>query len=372
MAQSPLLKNFPASWQSFLRPMLLLSLGLHALVLLVPLPSNQPSEIEEVPEEESISLTQIPSQAQTVEASPSPTPAVAPPPSPPPPSPIAPLAPAIAPPTTPPLAIAPQPAPEAASAEIPDPSPNPPAPDPFAADFPRYPNAQPGSFGLPQDFEPFSFRTPDALSTVDRWFEEQLSAQQFLAQPIEEFSETGRSVYRVSRGDAVKYLTLIPNAEGAGTSYLLSDQPLPEDLGSRRVVSVEEVQFYGDLADIIPNPSGEAESPWQEIDPNRLPDPNAFYSNLAEIDLLQGDIAEWRSGIQRAVLAARQNNPQALFSERFQTPLEIADYTITPQGQYGGGELYQISRDGVTGYISLVPTTDNVATAIFIWNRTPN
>ena len=370
MAQSFQLKNFQISWQDFIRPMLLISLGLHALVLLVPFPSRQTPEPEV--EEEAISLTQLPPRTQVAEtpaASPSPSPAPAPPPSP---SPQAAVINPPAAPTTPPIQTSPQASPAPAPQTAP--SDSPPAEsatsDPFTADFPRYPNAQPGSFSLPTEFDPFSFRTTDALAQVNQWFQEQLQANQFLAQPIEEVSETGRSVYQVSKEGVTKYLTLIPNAEGSGTTYLLSDQPLPEDLGSQRVISVEEQRFYEDLATVIP--SADPNSGWQEVDnPNKLPEPNAFYTNLAEIDLNQGDIPERRAGIERAILGVGQSDPQAVLA-RLENFLQIAYYEVSPSGSYGGGQLYEINRDGITGYINLVPTTDGTSTAIFLWSRSPN
>jgi hypothetical protein len=376
MAQSFQLKNFQVSWQDFIRPMLLLSLGLHALVLLVPLPSSQMPEPEA--EEEAISLTQLPPRTQVAEtpaASPSPSPAPVPPPSTPPQAVV--TTPPVVPPTTPPIQTAPQAtlesAPQPAASERPNESPSSAesAPsDPFIADFPRYPNAQSGSFGLPQEFDPFSFRTPDALSEVSRWFQEQLQVNQFLVQPLEEASETGRSVYQVSKEGITKYLALIPNAEGEGTSYVLSDRPLPEDLGSRRVISVEEQQFYEDLATVIPNV--DPNSGWQEVDnPNKLLEPNAFYENLAEIDLNQGDIPQRRTGIERAILGVGQSDPQAVLA-RIENFLQIAYYEVSPSGSYGGGQLYEISRDGITAYINLVPTTDGTSTAIFLWSRSPN
>jgi hypothetical protein len=377
MAQSFQLKNFQASWQDLIRPMLLLSLGLHALVLLIPLPSSQTPEPEV--EEETISLTQLPPRTQVAEtpaASPSPSPA----PFPSPPAPAVVASPPIIPPTTPPIQTSPQvreSAPQSAVVASPSDIPNdtltsaePATSDSFTADFPRYPNAQSGSFGLPQEFDPFSFRTPDPLTTVSQWFQEQLQARQFLAQPLEEASETGRSVFQVSREGATKYLTLIPNAEGEGTSYVVSDQPLPADLGSRRVISVEEQRFYEDLATVIP--SADPNSGWQEVDnPNKLANPNAFYENLAEIDLNQGDIPQRRAGIERAILGVGQSDPQAVLA-RIENFLQIAYYEVSPRGSYGGGQLYEISRDGITAYINLVPTSDGTSTAIFLWSRSPN
>ncbi len=151
----------------------------------------------------------------------------------------------------------------------------------------------------------------------------------------------------------------------------MSDQRLPDDLGSQQVVSPEEIQFFSDLAIIIPNPQGQEGSQWQEVDPQRLQEPSTFYGNLAEINLDLGDIAEFRNGLERGVVNVNHSDPQALFAESLETRFQIAEYEVSPQGSLGGGLLYQLTRDGVTGYLSLVPTTDSNGVAAFLWSQSP-
>lgn len=352
-------------WRSLIRPMLLASIGLHALVLLFPFPQPQ-AEAPEKPEEETVKLTQVqPQNRPTPKAAPSPT------------------ARAVRRPTlTRPIAALPRPAsiapvPFQSSAPI-APAPIAPAPvapapattDAFAANFPRYPGAQPGSFGLPPTYDPFSQKTTDALGAVDGWFRQQLQSKGFTVQPMEQVSQAGRSSYAVSKDVQTKYLTLIPNGSGAGTSILVSDQPLPADLSSQRVISPEEQQFYADLSSVLPetDPNGA----WHDIDdPRVLAQPAAFYEGtVSQEEFLTGSIAQLRAGIERGFLGVGQTD--AAVSADFSNRLQIAEYQVTPKGSYGGGTLYQISRDGVNGFISIVPTADGSAIAVFIWNRSPS
>jgi hypothetical protein len=347
------LKKVQIPWRSLIRPMLFASVALHALILFFPTPSQKP-KAEKPKEEEAIKLTQLAPKSKTV-VRPVPKPAV-----------VRPRV-AVKPPTTPRLNVpAPPIAPAAPAAAKPD------AADPFDKVF-DYPGSVAGSFGLPPAFDPFSKKTTDPLDKVDSWFQQQLKTKGFLVQSTEA-AATGRAVYQVSSKDGkTKYLTLIPNPEGSGTTILVSDSPLPKDLvaAGQNVVSPEEQSFYADLTNVIPIPDVEISNGWQEVDnPNVLLEPASFYSEvLSEADYQNGGVAKFLQGVERAVIAEGRSPDEAYadISSRF----EVAYYEVTSKGTYGGGSLYQISRDGVTGFLSIVPTTDGSA-AIFIWSSPPN
>lgn len=354
-------------WQAIIRPMLLASLGLHALFLLFPLSSEQPEKPEVKPAEEKINLTQLPPKT----ASPTSRPRTSPLPSPrittarvtPRVAVTRTLLPAIpARPATP----APQPAPQPAPSQPqPTAQANPVSTDPFAAAFPQYPGTRPGSFGLPAAFDPFSQKTGDAMDQVNTWFETQLKSKGFQLQPV---TQSGRIVYQVSKDSKTKFLTLIPNPQAAGTSIILSDQLLPEDLGGSNVVSPQEQAFYQNLAEIIQDAN--PDSAWHDLDnPKILPDPNAFYARVvSEQEYLSGGVSQLQPGIERKVVHVGQT-PDVLYSQ-ISTMMQIAEIQVAPQGTYGSGALYQLSRDGITRYLSLVPTQDG-NTAIFIWTNSP-
>jgi hypothetical protein len=350
------LKKVQVPWRSLIRPMLFASVALHALVLFFPTAPEKP-KVEKPKEEEAIKLTQLAPKSKTV-VRPAPKPAA-----------IKPRV-AVKPPTAPRLNVPAPPiapvAPASPAAAKPD------AADPFDKVF-DYPGSVAGSFGLPPAFDPFSKKTTDPLDKVDGWFQQQLKTKGFLVQSTEE-AATGRAVYQVTaKSGQTKYLTLIPNAEGAGTTILVSDSPLPKDLvaAGQNVVSPEEQSFYSDLVAVVPIPDVEISNGWQEIDnPNALTEPASFYSEvLSDADYQNGGVAKLLQGVERAVIAAGRS-PDDVYAD-VSVRLEGASYQVIPKGTYGGGPLYQISRDGVTGFLSIVPTTDGSA-AIFIWSSPPN
>jgi hypothetical protein len=361
MAQSYPLKNLQLKkmqvpWRSLIRPMFIASVALHTLILFFPIGSDKPKT--EKPKEEAIKLTQLAPKNKTI-VRPAPKVAV--------------IKPRVsvkstAPRTNIPVPAAPLVAQAAAPAQA---SSKPDAADPFDKVL-DYPDAVAGSFGLPSAFDPFSKKTTDPLDKVDGWFQQQLKTKGFLVQPTED-AATGRAVYQVSSNDGkVKYLTLIPNAAGAGTTILVSDAPLPKDLAAagQNVVSPEEQSFYSDLTSVVPIPDVEVSNGWQEFDnPSVLAEPVSFAETLSEADYQQGGVAKLLPGVERAVIASGRS-PDDVYSD-VSVRLEGASYQVTPKGTYGGGSLYQISRDGITGFLSIVPTTDGSA-AIFIWSKAPN
>ncbi|MBW4515995.1 MAG: hypothetical protein KME11_12320 [Timaviella obliquedivisa GSE-PSE-MK23-08B] len=351
------LEKMQIPWRSLIRPMFLASVGLHALILFFPTGSEKP--ITEKPkEEEAIKLTQLAPKNNTI---------VRPAPK------VAAVKPRVAvrsstvPRTTLPVPAAPSQAstqPEAAS--------KPDTVDPFDKVF-DYPGAVAGSFDLPPAFDPFSKKTTDPLAKVEGWFQQQLKTKGFVVQSTEA-AATGRAVYQISSKDGqTKYLTLIPNAAGAGTTILVSDAPLPKDLvaAGQNVVSPEEQSFYSDLTSVVPIPDVEVSNGWEEIDnPNLLTEPASFYAEvLSEADYQQGGVAKLLQGVERAVIASGRS-PDDAYAD-IAPRLEVAYYQVTPKGTYGGGSLYQISRDGVTGFLSIVPTTNGSAAIIF-WSKAPN
>ncbi len=334
--------------------------------------ADRQPEPTEIPEEEAITLTQLPTLNA---APPQEAPPQAPPPAPPaeipPPRPAAatpvPATPAPRAAAPPPVAATPAPTPTAQPTVAPAPAPTPATEDPFLVDFPRYPGTESGSFGLPAAYDPFSQRTEDAIAQVSSFFERELQAKEFSAQLLED--EPNRKVYQVSKAGTTQYLTLFPNPEGAGTSIVLSPEPLPTDLAASSVVSPEEASFYADLP--VPTVSGNDDNYQRLSEPEfLLSQPSAFYEDLGDTGGGSYIEPQLRSAIQRAVLAARQPDPQALFAE-IQNRLEIAYFEVESAGSYGGGDLYQINRDGITAYLSLVPTQTGTGTAIFVWNRAP-
>ncbi|MCU0568257.1 MAG: hypothetical protein MUF49_16870 [Oculatellaceae cyanobacterium Prado106] len=230
-----------------IRPALLLSVGLHVLLLLIPIPKN-PTEVaqqQNQPETDAIPITQLPLQTVPPKPSPTPpspkaTPTVSPTPkvlvqasplvppvpprvaAPPPVTAPAPAAsPAIAP--TPPATT---PSPTAIATPTPTPSPSP-SPQPSAtppsafSNFPHLSGSQSGCFGLEtchQISDGSNFRI--AAQTL----EQQLESEGYAVRLRDDLEEAGRKVYEVSKQNETQYLSVISTDLGT-TVYVLAAEP---------------------------------------------------------------------------------------------------------------------------------------------------
>lgn len=385
------LKNSQPNWRNFIRPMLLISLGLHGLLLFLPT-SSAPKP--EAPAEEKVNLTSLPTESSAARpsvrpaATPSPRVAVSPPRSS-----IAPLPPRVNPLPVIRSQVAPRPVTQAAAQSTPAPSAATPAPsnaastpsnaaqtttpstlsplpDPFTTGFPRYANAQPGSFGLPSQFDAVSQKTSDSIEQVASFYQQALPAAQYDIAPVE---QAGRTVFQVAKAGQSRYLTLI--AGSGGTSIVLSDQLLPDDLGSGAIQDPALSALFGDIGVFL---GGEG---WQDV--SELVDPiDQLLPTFADFFTTAGETGadgfyippEVRTGITQA--RVNDADPQTVFAN-LDALLATGQIVTQQTGSYGGGTLYEVSRTDqatppktVTVYLVLVPTTDN-RTILFLWDRAP-
>lgn len=405
------------AWRSLIRPMLLASLALHGLLFFIPT-SSEPEP--EPPQEEKISLTQLPTTDQpapapTVAATPSaaatPRPIVTPVPRPvatplsariqapvirerpisprPTAQPQAQPSPTIAQPTP---AAAPaqstQTVPPSSAPATPAPAATQPAPppDPFTAGFPRYPGAEPGSYGLPAEFNSGSQRTADGVEQVDIFYQQALADAGYEAVAL---NQSGRNAYELRKDGQARVLTLIPNPDGPGTNIVLSEQPLPANLGSGSVESPAVARFYSDLQSAFSAASlGSADDLLLTLAPaDLLSSPNDFYADAGgtlTADESAQDLGNVTFGAGYTLPTPRAGNVRAVVgSADLQTitaallPQLDAQFDIQEQGTYGGGTAYEVSRtdpylnETVTKYLVLVPTIDNTKTFVFVWDRPP-
>lgn len=255
MTQPRPLKDLSTLTKGCPKPWLLIALGLHGVLLFLPLPSESPSEPTSTAE--NIQIVSLPSPTPSTAPTPPPTPPLA---VPPPPTPsVAPsirvqarpsAPPAITPTSTPsptpaPAATnSPQPAPSPSPAPNPSPSPSPsptptptPSVDPNASttvlstlpnppDFPHAEGSQPGCGG-----QAVCWQTDNTQwRSVARTFEQTLEDQGYDVNQLELETDTGVRVYAVSKeGEIPYYLNLLSTLDG--TVYVLSDKPLtPQEL----------------------------------------------------------------------------------------------------------------------------------------------
>ncbi len=233
--------------------------------------------------------------------------------------------------------------------------------DPFA-DFPKYSSAQPGSLGLfPGELDKASQQTKDEISPVASYFQQELAARGYQLQP--DLDEANQKVYMVSKNGTTKYLNLFFKS-GQGTVMVLASERLnPGNLEDVGVASREETAFYG----IVGQVSSET------VDQPELffKNPNAFYAKLGP-DEKGFDVAEPQPGIDGSFKLIPNQTPDQLFNNAFASNLQSSGFQAAAPSQYGGGPIYEVKQGAFVRYINLVPTKDGTGTIVVVWNRSPS
>jgi hypothetical protein len=253
MTQPRFWRNLPAPLRLLLRPWVIVSAGLHVVVLLLPLPNHSTAELPL--SEEPVRITQLPASPAPVPSPVAvPSPPVAPSPTvqaaPAAPRPTAPVAarPAAPPPDSPPPSSQASPSPTPlASSSPPTPTPSPqanldtgqpaplpsvaaaPTPSPevaasFAAEIPHAAiGGEPGCGGQEN-----CWQTQDTQwRSVARALEQELENQGYEVESQTDDEVPGFRVYEVSRNGETEYLNMLSTLQG--TFYVLADQPMTRD-----------------------------------------------------------------------------------------------------------------------------------------------
>jgi hypothetical protein len=389
--------KLPANLQFWIRPMLIISVVLHGLVLATPMKEEKKAVEPAKKEPEKVKITQLPTKSSTpapkiapvtppkassVVVPPKPAPVVPPKPAaippivaqPKPPQPVIPppIPPQVIPrpqpiPSPSPVAAQPIPSPSPVAAQpIPSPSPvaaqpspspvaaqpSPPPPppstqDPFA-DFPVYPNAVAGSLGLaPGEADKAARNTTTDLATVVAYYDKELASKKFESKPTT--AESTLKVFQVSKGGVSQYLHLI--GKDASTVIVLAPQPL--DLKSLADVAVEPPEarefqsVLGQLLNVDVLPA---------IGLGDLQDAGPFQT--AEVKSILGEV--------------KDVTPQAL-GISLESGLRSAQFEVSPLNpNFGGGILYQVKKSSFIGYLTLVPTRTAGRTGVITLKKSPN
>ncbi len=400
------------SWRSLLKPAILISIGLHGLLLLIPLAGVHEQSAPPISKEEKVKLTELPTEVVTTSpsaAAPSP---VTPQPSPsaslkspevksiaspsPTPSPSASKLPqlAISPKSIPTIKPSPSVSPQPKSSKAPVIKPSPSiSPKPLASvkpspkvspkaivkplpsatpaaqkspalntpfsDFPKYPNATTGAFDL-KAIEKVAQQTPDDLKQVSSFFDNELKGKSY--QSNISTNTDNKKVYEVSKGGVTEYLTLIFEG-GKGTIIVKSKKPLPDNLGNTEVASAQENAFDAALGRV----------PFQQSDnaDEKLPDPKAFHDKYGQDEkgFLEKQV---KNGIDGSIRFIGGQNPDAAYSGVFAGSLQQGNFQVTPKSSYGGGNLYEVRQGGFARYLNLIPAKDGSGTIVVVWNTPPN
>ncbi|MGJ3253525.1 MAG: hypothetical protein ACFE0J_20685 [Elainellaceae cyanobacterium] len=356
------LKHLPTPVRWLIRPMLLLSLLLHGVFLLVPVPANQQSDDRlESSEETSIKITQLPDRTQappTPDSSEPPTPDSSEPPAPKPrasssvpsrsPS-SSPIPPASPRPTTPADSSEPSTRPDLAAPETPETpeTPEPPVADstplPFA-NFPHLANARAGCFGLGncRQVEGGSFRQV-GTNLVD-----QLKDQGYDVDPRDDLEETGIKVYEVTHDGDTQYLTVLSpwSGETGGAFYVLAPEPItPNDLENADPLATEFQQILSQAA------NGRS----------------ASYTDFSDLHFFF-DGGQLRAEVSEPAYIVADTPPDRL---SIANQLESAGFSVDAVGRYAGAPIYKVQRDAFVAYLSILPTQNGTGSILVAWNRPP-
>ena len=366
MNQSYFQKNLPAPVQFLVRPMLLISLGLHGLLLAIPMPSKQKPEAPKK-EPEKVKITQLPTTRPSPKPSsrsspiptPKPTPQVRQTPRPQP-TPIRQPS-LVIPPVSPQTKSIPRPQPQPRPTPTPPkptPTPTPPKPTPTPspspsptienpfADFPIYPKTQGGSLGLLSGETDQSARnTTDGLDQVAAFYKNELPARKFNAASLTE--ETNLKVYQVSKeGGKPQFLHLI--SKDGKTVIVLASEEI-KDLNSLKDAearSNEEIAFYDNVLKPLENDEKLILNAVESDDITKLPEAAKF-----------ADTNKFQPRVKTGKLAPK--SPEEL-AAIYEAQLSQNGFTqISKEAPYGRALTYKVTQGKFKIYMYFVVNTDN-------------
>ena len=310
------------------------SIGIHGIILSLPLAPEKPPPEPTPPEETQVRITQLPTQGKPAGAQPEQVQTAAVPAAPnlavqlsptAPPRPSDPL------PAETPAATTPTDEAMAGSADL--------GGNPWE-DFPQYPGAQPGCYNLAS-----CLQTGKPLTEVSTFFEHELTAKKYAAELT--INEPNRKVFQVSRNGLTQYLSLI-NVEGKGTLYVLSEAPRTlADLA--QAIEVPGA-IYSVLSNLYAEEAGRA----------NFTQPDAFFTAQG----LRPEV-----GIAQLVTG---ENYAIFFDTYFRNNLVNNGFESSNAPQsYGGGLLYTVTKDDLTLYPVMLPTADGTGTLVVVLKSLP-
>ena len=399
MTQAYFLKNLPAPLQFWVRPMLLASLGLHGLVLAIPMqPEKKPEPPKKEPEK--VKITQLPTTTIT------PAPKTAPKPSPAisqiKPSPVAPpprsqTQPVNQPPIIAPVPQArsipqpqpqvtptPTPTPQSTATPVPQPQstatptaqqspPTQPQPqatptptpsstpqDPFLTGFPTYPGVQPGTEGLLSgDLDKSGLHTSASFAEVASWYQTNLKDYS----PKLASDDSKLKVFQVSKNNVSKYLNVIFSDQTGNTVILLADQKIdPQTLAANAAQEDPLDTRYQTIMAQVDND----ELFLSGIFPNEEPELRS------QIDSLSAAQVQKEHGIAKKTIPGMTATTPDIVGAYLQGKLKGQGFSADFKGNFGSGLVYTVSSSSFTRYLVLLPSPKGTGTAIVTTKNSPN
>ncbi|WOB45127.1 hypothetical protein HNI00_19740 [Thermoleptolyngbya oregonensis NK1-22] len=149
---------------------------------------------------------------------------------------------------------------------------------------------------------------------------------------------------------------LTPEATAALPAELTAEEQELQDLWG---------QFQGNLAGVAASETAGLNIPYY-----KFPQPELFFT-AESIAAAEADPSLAAASLPMIdnILWASRRRPDEVLAEVQQM---FEGFTFTPEGEYGGGDLYKMEKEGTIRYINLVRASDRSATFVVIWKQNPN
>jgi hypothetical protein len=205
-------------------------------------------------------------------------------------------------------------------------------------DFPTYPGS---------DLSPESpaLSTTDPFEKVVAFFDKKLEDQKQKWNPQVASNEpSGSKVYQISKGEATKFLNVFSKGQ-LGTAYVLTDKPTTlEALAEAEAAIASISDALGSLKAL------------EQVDASRTAQPKLFQRNDSEIVSMN---------------LTETSPPEKVFTDYLSNSLAQQRFEVSKPSAYGGGPVYILNRGQFTGYLNLVPSQDGTGTVIVFWKVPP-
>jgi hypothetical protein len=221
-------------------------------------------------------------------------------------------------------------------------------------DFPRYPGAIPNCYGFTT-----CFQTDKPLDLVSQFFQQELPKRKYALTP--DAAESDRKVFKFSKGGTQQFLNIF--SDGQTSFYLLASEAM------KRSDIQNAVQIPPDFSKIMADLPPVAEGESTDASPDQFANPTDFFSSLGG-EAPDGSITNTKQidGVDTIRFVRGKTQAQLLsdyFTQSGFQPKSIATY--------GGGPLYEVKKGTFKPfYLNLVPAQGNKGTIVVVWTRNPS
>jgi hypothetical protein len=352
-------KGLPEPFNQLVRPLVLLSIGLHAALLLTPIPSPPAKLKPEQPKTVKVTvLPPIKSNKSLVKNRFSAKSLFKPHPSP-----LVQKGLVIQRPTKKILTQVPDratPKPQTVPSVKPAP-PDEPSSDPNnpMSDFPHFPGAVPGCMGVQSCYE-----TGKSIDVASQHFQQQLPLKKYSITPV--VSDADRKVFQISKGGAQQFLSIL--SEGKTAMYVLAEKALTlADL--QQTVQIPSDFSENILAQLPAGADGES----TDTSPDLFASPTNFFSELGGTAADKSEMNPVQNTEIDSMKLVRGQAPPQMLSGFFTPNLAQSGYQLKAVGAYGGGELYELKKGTFKPfYLNLVPAQGGKGTIVVVWRTKPS